>query len=100
MLTQVDTSQLNYENLVADEVLTFRTNCPECNAPADTNMKLTKIPHFKEVVIMATICDACGHRTNEVKSGGGIEEKGVRFEVRVQNKDDFSRDVLKVSNKW
>ena len=24
-----------------DEVLSFPTNCPECNAPAETNMKLT-----------------------------------------------------------
>ncbi|XP_070621864.1 zinc finger protein ZPR1 isoform X4 [Erythrolamprus reginae] len=48
-----------------NEVLQFNTNCPECNAPASTNMKLVQIPHFKEVVIMATTCDACGHRTNE-----------------------------------
>ncbi|RVE41391.1 hypothetical protein evm_013960 [Chilo suppressalis] len=44
---------------------------------------------------MATVCDACGHRTNEVKSGGGVEDKGVRFEVRVAGKEDFSRDILK-----
>ena len=30
------------------------------------------IPHFKEVIIMATTCDSCGHRTNEVKSGGKL----------------------------
>ena len=24
-----------------DEVLRFPTNCPECNAPAETNMKVT-----------------------------------------------------------
>ena len=24
-----------------DEILTFPTNCPECNAPAETNMKMT-----------------------------------------------------------
>jgi hypothetical protein len=46
---------------------------------------------------MATNCDACGHRSNEVKSGGGIEQKGIRIEVKIKNKDDFSRDVLKVS---
>ncbi|XP_052746111.1 zinc finger protein ZPR1 isoform X2 [Bicyclus anynana] len=95
-LTPADPSQGAFDRMVADEVLQFRTNCPDCNAPADTNMKVTKIPHFKEVVIMATVCEACGHRTNEVKSGGGIEEKGVKFEVRVASKDDFSRDILKV----
>ena len=59
-------------------------------------LTITDIPHFKDVVIMATNCDSCGHRSNEVKSGGGIEPKGVRIEIRVRGKEDFSRDVLKV----
>lgn len=46
---------------------------------------------------MATTCDVCGIKTNEVKSGGGIEPKGVKIEVDVRSKEDFSRDVLKVS---
>lgn len=45
---------------------------------------------------MATTCDACGTRTNEVKSGGGIEPLGIRIEVEVNGKEDFSRDLLKV----
>lgn len=77
------------------EVLTFPTNCPECNSPCSTNMKMTNIPHFKEVVIMATVCDICGHRTNEVKSGSGIEPEGIKIEVKINDKEDFSRDVLK-----
>uniref|UniRef100_A0A1B6GWC0 Zinc finger protein ZPR1 n=1 Tax=Cuerna arida TaxID=1464854 RepID=A0A1B6GWC0_9HEMI len=77
------------------EVLQFSTNCPNCGSPCKTNMKLTKIPHFKEVVIMATTCEVCGVRTNEVKSGSGIEPLGQRIVVKVNNKDEFSRDVLK-----
>ncbi|XP_003703451.1 zinc finger protein Zpr1 isoform X2 [Megachile rotundata] len=80
---------------IEGEVLSFRTNCPECNCPCETNMKMTNIPHFKEVVIMATVCESCGHRTNEVKSGGGIEPTAVKIEVTVAGKDDFSRDLLK-----
>lgn len=44
---------------------------------------------------MATLCESCGHRTNEVKSGGGIEPEGVRIEVTITGKEDFSRDLLK-----
>lgn len=77
------------------EVFQFPTNCPDCNSPCETNMKKTNIPHFKEVVIMATNCESCGHRTNEVKSGGGIEPTGVHIEVVVNGREDFSRDVLK-----
>uniref|UniRef100_A0A8C5RBQ4 Zinc finger protein ZPR1 n=1 Tax=Leptobrachium leishanense TaxID=445787 RepID=A0A8C5RBQ4_9ANUR len=78
-----------------DEVLQFHTNCPECNAPAATNMKVVQIPHFKEVIIMATNCDACGHRTNEVKSGGAIEARGTKITLRITDPSDLSRDLLK-----
>ena len=80
------------------EVLTFNTQCHECLSECETNMKVTSIPHFKDVVIMATVCDACGVRTNEVKSGGGIEEKGVKIEIKVASREDFTRDVLKSEN--
>ncbi|XP_026746095.1 zinc finger protein ZPR1-like [Trichoplusia ni] len=94
-LLSPDGAALDYEQLAADDVMRFRTNCPDCDALVYTNMKMTNIPHFKEVIIMATSCDYCGHRTNEVKSGGGVEEKGVRIEVRVAGPQDFSRDLLK-----
>lgn len=47
---------------------------------------------------MATNCDTCGVKTNEVKSGGGIQPQGMLIEVKVNSKEDFSRDVLKVSH--
>lgn len=78
-----------------NEVLVFNTSCPECNAPASTNMKLVQIPHFKEVIIMATVCDSCGHRTNEVKSGGATEEMGTKITLHVTDPSDMTRDVLK-----
>jgi len=77
------------------EVLTFNTNCPECGSPCVTNMKMVNIPHFKEVVIMATVCDYCGHRDNEVKSSGGIEPLGTKIELKLLNSEDMARDVLK-----
>lgn len=78
------------------EVLQFATICSNCQANCETNMKVTNIPHFKDVVIMATVCEACGVKTNEVKSGGGIEDKGVKFTVSIKDREDMSRDVLKV----
>ena len=57
----------------------------------------TDIPHFKEVVIMATVCEYCGHKTNEVKSGGGIESRGKRITLHITDPSDLSRDVLKVN---
>ncbi|XP_063799355.1 zinc finger protein ZPR1 [Pseudophryne corroboree] len=89
-----ETSEVHAEDM-RDEVLQFQTNCPECNAPAATNMKLVQIPHFKEVVIMATNCDVCSHRTNEVKSGGAIEPLGTRITLHITDPSDLTRDILK-----
>ncbi|XP_057606487.1 zinc finger protein ZPR1 isoform X2 [Hippopotamus amphibius kiboko] len=85
------------EEDLRNEVLQFNTNCPECNAPAQTNMKLVQIPHFKEVIIMATSCENCGHRTNEVKSGGAVEPLGTRITFHITHPSDMTRDLLKVT---
>lgn len=58
-------------------------------------MKLTDIPYFKSVILMCTVCDACGVKSSEVKSGTGIEEKGVRYELKLTDPSDLNRDLLK-----
>jgi len=45
---------------------------------------------------MATTCDDCGYKDNEVKSGSEICDKGRRITLMVEGREDFSRDLLKV----
>ncbi|KAK9240521.1 ZPR1 zinc-finger domain-containing protein [Lipomyces kononenkoae] len=78
-----------------DEVHTFHATCPSCLRRCDTHMKLVDIPHFKEVVIMSTVCDKCGYRSNEVKTGGEIPPKGKRIILKVDDPEDMARDILK-----
>nr|XP_054097600.1 zinc finger protein ZPR1 isoform X4 [Callithrix jacchus] len=60
------------EEDLRNEVLQFNTNCPECNAPAQTNMKL-------------------------VKSGGAVEALGTRITLHITDPSDMTRDLLKVT---
>ena len=46
---------------------------------------------------MSTNCDRCGYRDNEVKSGSAISEKGKRITLKVEDREDLSRDILKVT---
>ena len=78
-----------------DEVLMFPTSCHNCLSPTQTRMKIVDIPHFKQVIIMATVCDSCGYRTNEVKSGTGVSPKGTKITLRLTDQSDLSRDILK-----
>ncbi|XP_025425040.1 zinc finger protein ZPR1 [Sipha flava] len=82
-------------NNMNDEIVQFSNPCPNCQAICETNMKVTDIPYFKQVVIMATTCEECGYRTNEVKPGGGVEKQGVRISVKVSSPEDLNRDILK-----
>ena len=45
---------------------------------------------------MSTNCDRCGYKDNEVKSGSAISEKGKRITLKVEDREDLSRDILKV----
>ncbi len=56
------------------------------------------IPFFKTVIIMCTVCDNCGIKSSEVKSGTGIEEKGVRYSLKLSDPSDLNRDLLKSEN--
>eukprot|EP00834_Sanchytrium_tribonematis_P002411 NODE_74_length_24438_cov_0.900283.p4 type:complete len:419 gc:universal NODE_74_length_24438_cov_0.900283:18479-17223(-) len=78
-----------------DEVHEFPNLCSSCKCSCPTRMKLINIPHFKEVVIMSTVCDSCGYKSNEVKSAGAISEKGRKIVLKVVDMDDLSRDILK-----
>ncbi|KAI8560502.1 hypothetical protein RHMOL_Rhmol04G0261300 [Rhododendron molle] len=78
-----------------EEVMTFPSTCGSCAAKCETRMFVTNIPYFKEVIVMASTCDACGYRSSELKPGGRIPEKGKKIIVLVKNIKDLSRDVIK-----
>lgn len=82
------------ENL-ANEVQTFQATCSSCYQPSETHMKTVNIPHFKDVIIMSTVCDHCGYKNNEVKTGGEIPEKGKKVTLKVTDPEDLARDILK-----
>ncbi|OJD37778.1 zinc finger protein zpr1 [Diplodia corticola] len=83
------------EDIVENQVYSFPASCPGCTKPCTTNMKMVNIPYFKQVVLMSTVCEHCGYRSNEVKTGGEVPEQGRRITLSVSCKEDLSRDILK-----
>lgn len=77
------------------EVQTFNATCPACHLACPTHMKVVNIPHFKDVIIMSTVCDHCGYKSNEVKTGGAVPEKGRMVTLKVTDPEDLARDILK-----
>lgn len=82
-------------DIIPNEVYSFPATCPGCMHPCTTHMKMVDIPHFKQVVIMSTVCDDCGYRSNDVKTGGEIPNKGEKIILKVDDVYDLARDILK-----
>ncbi|KAF9620530.1 hypothetical protein IFM89_013151 [Coptis chinensis] len=78
-----------------EEVMTFPSTCGLCGIPCETRMFVTKIPYFREVIVMASTCDGCGDRSSELKAGGDVPDKGKKIVVNVKNRVDLNRDVIK-----
>ncbi|KAI1506345.1 ZPR1 zinc-finger domain-containing protein [Biscogniauxia marginata] len=83
------------DDIVPDQVYEFPASCPGCMHPCTTKMKMVDIPHFKAVVLMSTVCNDCGYKSNDVKTGGEIPELGQRITLKVENEEDLARDILK-----
>ena len=77
------------------DVTQIPCDCPACCKPGHMMMHECDIPYFKQTIIMAFKCDYCGYKSNEIKTSGEINEKGLRLTLHVQSEDDLKRDVLK-----
>ncbi|KZT10028.1 zf-ZPR1-domain-containing protein [Laetiporus sulphureus 93-53] len=78
-----------------EEIFVFPGTCSSCGHHINTLMKKVNIPYFKDIIIMSTNCEFCGYRDNEVKSGSAISPQGKRITLKVKDKEDLSRDILK-----
>ncbi|KAL3897610.1 MAG: hypothetical protein SGCHY_003305 [Lobulomycetales sp.] len=85
----------NPETELQNEVQTFQAICSQCGTDCETRMHMLDIPHFKEVIVMSTVCSECGFKSNEVKAGGAISKRGRRISLKLTTSLDLSRDILK-----
>ena len=63
----------------------------ECGESGMTRLMLTKIPHYKEVILMSFSCDHCGLRNNKIQSGSVIQEQGHTITVTIASERDQCR---------
>eukprot|EP00357_Protocruzia_adherens_P006474 CAMPEP_0114982670 /NCGR_PEP_ID=MMETSP0216-20121206/6256_1 /TAXON_ID=223996 /ORGANISM="Protocruzia adherens, Strain Boccale" /LENGTH=492 /DNA_ID=CAMNT_0002344533 /DNA_START=96 /DNA_END=1574 /DNA_ORIENTATION=+ len=77
------------------EVTSIDSLCMECYAQGKTNLMMTTIPFFKEIIISSFACDSCGFKNSEIQSGGKIEPRGVRYSLTLDNIQEFNRELIK-----
>ena len=69
--------------------------CMSCHEKGTTRILMTKIPFFKDIIIMSFSCPHCGFRSNEVEPGEALSDHGINFKLTVQTSKDLNRRVIK-----
>lgn len=69
--------------------------CMRCHEQGVTRLLLTTIPFFKEIVLMSFSCPHCNFKNSEIQSAGEIQEKGSKYMLKIENAEDFNRQVVK-----
>lgn len=77
------------------EVEEIESLCMNCHADGTTRLLLTRIPYFKEIVIMSFSCPECNFKNSEIQSAGEIQQKGVNYKFRLDSALDLQRQVVK-----
>ncbi|KAK8797803.1 hypothetical protein WA171_005334 [Blastocystis sp. BT1] len=72
--------------------------CMNCGQQGHNRLMMTRIPNFREIIIVAFECPHCGFKNNEVQSGATIQERGVRYQLTVSDKIDLNRQIIKGDN--
>lgn len=90
-------SEVLFENIDgAQQITEIESLCMNCHDNGTTRLLLTKIPHFKEVVIMAFECSHCGFKNNEVQPASCIGEMGVHQVLLYLSFNDLATIALGV----
>ncbi|XP_022100051.1 zinc finger protein ZPR1-like [Acanthaster planci] len=87
--------ELTAEEIGDLEATEIESLCVNCGEQGTTRLLLTKIPFFREVVVMSFSCAHCGDTNNDVQPAGRIQEKGCRISIEIQTRKDFNRQVVK-----
>lgn len=49
-----------------------------------TQLLLTRIPMFREVILMSFSCSHCGNKNSEIQPGAPIQDHGVKYSLQVK----------------
>lgn len=63
--------------------------CVNCEDNGITRILLTKIPFFKEIILMAFDCQHCGYKSSEVQPGQALADHALHFELQVVTEKVF-----------
>ena len=73
--------------------------CQNCHESiANAILLPTKIPMFKEIIVMSLHCEKCSYRDSSVTFGGEIQPQGETITLKMKRVSDLDRFVVKAES--
>lgn len=103
-----DTTESTFTDIDADNdidrITTIESACLHCGGTGMTRLLLTRIPYFRDVIVMSFECnnDNCNARYSELQAASDLQPTGVRYVLRIDEynkediiKQDLNRQIIK-----
>ena len=58
--------------------------CMNCQKQGITRLLLTKIPFFKDIIVMSFSCPHCGYRNTSIEDAKELAPQGIHFILTVK----------------
>ena len=65
--------------------------CMNCKEQGTTRLLLTKIPFFKDIIVMSFSCPHCGYRNTSLEDAKELAPQGIHFVLTVKTSKDMDR---------
>ena len=69
--------------------------CMNCHDKGTTRLLMTKIPFFKEVIVMSFSCPHCGYKNTGIEEAEELSPHGIHFVLTVKTSKDMDRRIIK-----
>ena len=69
--------------------------CMNCHDKGTTRLLMTKIPFFKDIIVMSFSCPHCGYRNSSIEDAEELAPHGIHFVLNVQTSKDMNRRIIK-----
>ena len=69
--------------------------CMNCHEKGTTRLLMTKIPFFKDIIVMSFSCPHCGYKNTGIEDAEELAPQGIHFVLSVKTSKDMDRRIIK-----
>ncbi|CDR95954.1 hypothetical protein, conserved [Babesia bigemina] len=78
----------------AGDAAVVESVCLNCGENGTTRLLLTKIPHFRDVILMSFECGSCGYRDNELQDAAPLQNHGVKITAKMLSPEFLNNQMV------